>query len=186
MPFITQLNPFTYQEEVVWVSDAEAQNNNAANTTNAANTVNTTNTVAVDTDTDTGTDTDTTTVVQQNQSANGEEENEAIVLGFSHLQDFNKISNLPFKALLSASKKELLYRLDEDALKKDNNKIVQNLYNEYSIEIMKLNPKPPRWETVGASGVMMGKYPVYTTNPGFGDWKKDDVFIEKFLPNFKI
>ena len=178
MPFITQLNPFTYQEEVVWVSDAEAQNNNAANTTNAANTVNTTNTVAVDTDTDTGTDTDTTTVVQQNQSANGEEENEAIVLGFSHLQDFNKISNLPFKALLSASKKELLYRLDEDALKKDNNKIVQNLYNEYSIEIMKLNPKPPRWETVGASGVMMGKYPVYTTNPGFGDWKKDDVFID--------
>ena len=175
MPFITQLNPFTYQEEQVWVSDAEAQNNNAANTTNAANTVNTTNTVAVDTDTDT--DTDTTTVVQQNQSANGEEENEAIVLGFSHLQDFNKISNLPFKAHLSASKKELLYLLDEDALKKDNNKIVQNLYNEYSIEIMKLNPKPPRWETVGG-GDATGKYPMYTTNPGFGDWKKDDVFID--------
>ena len=86
MPFITQLNPFTYQEEQVWVSDAEAQNNNAANTTNAANTVNTTNTVAVDTDTDTDTDTTTTDVEELGL---GEVEPDATIFGFQYLNTFN-------------------------------------------------------------------------------------------------
>ena len=167
MPFITQLNPITNQEEEVWVSDAEAQNNNAANTTNAANTVNTTNTVAVDTDTDTDTDTTTTDVEELGL---GEVEPDATIFGFQYLNTFNNLKDVPLKATLSKDKSRLIYDLDLERLKSENNRVVQDLYDEYAVEIAKRDPSLAERKVYGK--VKGG------SRLTFGNWKDDKTFVD--------